>query len=474
MKNIDKYRFLEKFSFLVAARIVLEILQAVFLIYLARKSTHAYGNVMLAFGIGIILCLIADFGLNQLLVLRLSRSHDSRSRILSNITTIKGTLFAVAWLAAAGFVHWQVYDHTLRMVVLIIGIGFGFQSLSTTFFVTLQVNGRQDMEAGIRALAAMLGFGFGIAAIFLNASLWAVAFFKIIDAFICCMLSVIVVVKQTQFRFSAPRLKGLLKTIRGGAIFAFITVAQILNDKINLLFLERYGGSWEIAQYSAAWQLVEGVAMLVVGLVLRSILFPVFARLWMDDQTEAARVAQNTVLWLLLASIPLMFVLYVESNRIIHLVYGPNYSNAVWMQRWLSVTVVMNFMQFTGAYLMMSMGKEKALLLFYVSVLVFNFSWCTVVIPNAPSMGALWAMILSKALIAAMVMTYCQVRMRCFLVRPSLALLVTGATGIILYVLCIRYMTKEFAEIIALFPVLHLAWKWKKRGFHRGLQNVRA
>jgi O-antigen/teichoic acid export membrane protein len=458
------FRILEKFSFLAAARIFLEILQAVFLIYLARKSTLAYGNLMLAMGVGIILCIFADFGLNQLLVLSLNGKEEQKSAILTNITMVKGSLFVLGWLGAVGFVYWQGYDSVLKLAVLVVGIGFGIEALANTFFVVLQVNDRQDMEAGIRAVGALLGFGFGIIALLLDASLWVVSFFKVIEGLTCCVPAILVAIRVAPFGFGPLRLAGWVKTVQATAVFAFITIAQILNDKLNLLFLKQYGGSWEVAQYSAPWQLVEGVAMLVVGLMLRSVLFPVFARLWKNDNTEAARVAQYALAWLLLVSIPVMLFLYVESDRIILLVYGPEYGDSIWIQRCLVGTICMCFIQFLVAYMMISMGKAGLLLVFYALVLVVNVIWCISVIPKAPMMGAVGAIILSKMLIAAMGLIYCQARVCILHIRSSVYLLTASVLCVSLFVICSYFLVREIAGVIALLPILALAWRLKKVG----------
>ncbi len=458
------YRVLEKFSFLAVARIFLEILQAVFLIYLARKSTLAYGNLMLALGIGAILSVITDFGLNQLLVLRLNAHDRGKTGIVSNITILKSALFAIGWLGTVVFVHWQGYDPVVIRAVLVMGIGFGLQALANTFFVVLQVNDRQGTEAAIRAVGALLGFGFGISALFLDAPLWVVSLFKVIDGLVCCVPAALVAIRVAPLGFGPLGLAGWLGTDRATAVFAFVTVAQILNDKLNLLFLKQYGGSREVAQYSAPWQLVEGVAMLVVGLMLRSVLFPVFARLWKRDRAEATRVAQYSLAWLLLVSIPVMLFLYVESARIISLVYGSDYGDSIWIQRCLVGTVCLTFIQFAAAYMMISMGRAKILLVFYGSVLAANALWCVWAIPEAPLPGAVGAIILCKMLIGALGLMYCQVRIGILHVRSSVYLLVAGILCILLFDIGGYFLAREIAGAIALLPVLALAWQWKKGG----------
>ncbi len=223
-----------------------------------------------------------------------------------------------------------------------------------------------------------------------------------------------------------------------------------------------------MAQYSAPWQLVEGVAMLAVGLMLRSVLFPVFARLWKSDRAEAARVAQYSLAWLLLVSIPAMFFLYVESDRIISLVYGSDYGESIWIQRCLVGTVSLTFIQFLAAYMMISMGEAKTLLVFYGSVLAANALWCASAIPEAPLTGAVAAIILCKMLIGALGLMYCQMRIGILHVRSSIHLLAAGILSILLFIIGSRFLMEEIAGVIALLPVAALARQWKKRGFETG------
>ena len=55
-----------------------------------------------------------------------------------------------------------------------------------------------------------------------------------------------------------------------------------------------------------------------------------------------------------------MFVLFIESDRIIPLLYGPHYLEAVWLQKVLVVTVVFAFLHNLAAFLMISMRLPAA------------------------------------------------------------------------------------------------------------------
>ena len=120
---------------------------------------------------------------------------------------------------------------------------------------------------------------------------------------------------------------------------------------------------------------------LVSGLLLQSILYPFFVRLWETDRDQVPRLAQNTARWLMTAALVVMFVLFIESDRIITLVFGPRYLEAVWLQKVLVVTVAFAFLHNLAAFLMISMQLPRLLLIFSLVGLAVNLLWCSLVIP---------------------------------------------------------------------------------------------
>lgn len=166
------YRIIHKLAYLLSARWVRDVLHTVFLIYLARISASTYGEFMLALGLSSILLLVAEFGLNLSLVGLLAKKDRDPAEALSQVSLLKGGLLALAFLGVAGFIYWQDYAYPLKQVMLVINAGVGLEALATTFFVALQVQGRQPVEGKIKVLAAALGFGYGLLALFLGARLW--------------------------------------------------------------------------------------------------------------------------------------------------------------------------------------------------------------------------------------------------------------------------------------------------------------
>jgi O-antigen/teichoic acid export membrane protein len=453
-------RILQKFAYLLSARWVRDALQTVFLIYLARVSSTTYGEFMLALGLGSILLLVTEFGLNFPLVSLLVQKDGDPDAALMQVSYLKGILLVLALVGVWGFMDWQDYSLPLKQVMFMISAGVGLDALANSFFVSLQVQGRQDLQGKTKALAAGLGFGYGLITLALGAPALVVAAFKLIESLVNLGGSLALVRARGRVHFRWPSLGRLAATLRLGLVFALIEVSAVIYNKANLFFLQKYAGAHGVAQYSVTWQTVDGISILVSSLLLQSILYPLFVQLWEEDRARVSLLAQNTARWLLAAALVVMYVLFIESDRIIPLVYGPNYPEAIWLQKILVAAVVFAFMHNLAAFLMISMRLERLLLVFYLSGLAFNLLWCTLVIPRAPLVGAALAMVLTKGGVACLTVPYCQRRLK-FMPRRSLIQLgVAVLVGALLYLWGHVHLPREVAEGLALAPTLLLAGHW--------------
>jgi O-antigen/teichoic acid export membrane protein len=456
------HRIIQKMAFLLSAHWVREALQTAFLIYLARKSSKTYGEFMLAMSIGQIILFIAEFGINQHLVTLLARDENDMAEVLAQVSVLKSGLFICAFMGGWGFMIWQGYSSPLQQLVLIIALGTGLEALSSTFFVVCQVQGHQGAESKVRALAASLGFGYGLGTLFIGAAPVLVAFYKLIETLISLAGAMSLTLKQIRSKLRWPRFNRILAVGRESMVFTLMAMAAIGYNKANLFFLQRYAGADGVAQYSVTWQLVDGISCLVSTLLLKNILFSIFVKLWATDGNEFHRMAKNSARWLLLASLPILFILCIESDRLITWIYGAGYSQAIWMQRWLALTVAFAFVHNLAAYLMVAMKKEWLLFAFYIGGLALNLVCCALIIPAAPLRGTVLAIVLTKGVVAALTVSYCQFKLALFSGRTFLGLGAAVLSGGFLYVIGTSYVFRELAEIAALIPILALAWWWAR------------
>jgi O-antigen/teichoic acid export membrane protein len=456
------HRILRKFAYLLTARWLREALVTVFFILLARKSAGTYGEFMLAISLGAILVLVGEFGLNLPLVSLLNDKERKPGTVLGQVLLIKSILLVGALAGSLAFFQWQGYSRDLQLVMLAIGMGMALEALASTFFVAFQVEGRQDLEGRIKALGAGVGLGYGLLTLLLGAPPPLIALFKIIETLVFLAAGAYLLTRRIPLQ--RPSLKGVWAITRRGLIFALIEIAAIVYNKANLFFLQRYGGADGVAQYSVTNQTVDGVSGVVSGLLLQSVLFPVFVKLWKEDKDTAqvSGLAQKTAAWLLAAALPLMFFLAVESDRLIILIYGPHYQDAVWLQKILVATIICGFLHNLAALLMVSMRREKLLLVFYLSGLGINLLACGFLVPWQPLLGAALSIIITKVAVTSMTVSYCQIKLNLIPRKPFMHLLGAALAGLLAYFLTKPLLPRGLAEILAFIPFFSLSWRWWK------------
>ena len=471
VKTPKKFSILRKFAYLFSAHWIREVLQTAFTIYLARKYTQTYGEFMLAMSIGQILRFISECGLNQHLATMLARKVDYPSALAAQYTLLKGILLSLSWLGMLGFIFWQGYAVDLKMLIIVIATGVGMETLNSTFFVVLQILGRQDVEGRLRGMGAFVGFGYGLFTLFSAFTPIVIAFYKIIETLVIFAGASYSVVRKSHFRIEWDRFGQIWNTWKGSIVFTLMAVLAIFYNKVNIFFLQKAAGAHGVAQYSVTWQTIEGISAMVSNMLLARVMFPIFAKLWNSDREEFKILARTSSRWLMAAAVCIMFVLFIESDRIILLIYGNEYHDAVWMQKYLVPCILFAFIHNLAMFLMLSANRQNLLLGFYVAGFLVNLLLCVFLIPSWPLLGTSLAITLTKGFVALLTVSYCQIRFRILPLDAVLQLLLAMAVGAGLYFGAMEVLFREAAEILALAPVVWLALRWRK-AFSQQTANV--
>jgi len=421
--------------------------------------------------IGQMVLFASDFGLDQHLVTLLARRAGRPASVLIEVTVLKAVLFLLAWFAMFGFISWQGYDPALKRLAVIMGVGMGAEALGNSFFSACRVWGRQDIEGKLRSLAAVVGFGFGLSALFFLADPMLAAYYKILETAV--NLAGVSLAAASEYRrqhwnrtppqFGLRQFRIIWSTWRGGITYTLIGISGVLYNKINIFFLQRAAGAAGVAQYSATWQLIEAISVLISVLLLKNVMFPLFVKLRETDNNEFLRVARVSARWLIGLAVGIMYVLFVESDRIITTVYGPGYTEAIWLQKYLVPAVIFTFLHNLAAYLMISARRQRLLLLFCLIGLALSAVFCVTIIPHFPLVGAVLTIVLTKGLVTLMTVSYCQAHFRFIPVGCLRNIAVAGLAGAGLYFMARGHVPRGIAEIAALCPLLVVRyWRWRR------------
>ncbi len=456
IKDIPK-----RLGYILGAQWTRDLSWTIFTILLARYSQEILGQIVLALTYGYLVKTIVDVGLNDYLLSSFSRGEEHPRALLGEVSWLKACVLLPVLCVLWSITGQQDYGWQLRLMVLLIATGFGLDAICDSFFALCQARGRQDVEMRIRIPAALLGIGFGIACVLCKASPLVIAIYKPIESLLCLGFALFALHRNPFHGFGLAQLQDLVRKMKSGLIFTGMAVCAMFYNKINVIFLKRYGGDAEVGGYGVAWEMVEGLATLVSGALLGKVIFPLLARLWKENQVKFCRLAGQTARSLWAAALPVIFVICVESDRILPLIYGSQFETAVPAQRLLTPCLATAFLHNLAAYAMIGMGRHVLLFFFYLSGLVVNIICCFWLIPASPLTGCALALTITKVWVAILTVSFFQVKARPMSGVQWLLMLVTGLVSVTLYLLTLPYLPRECAEILGLLPLLGLLWKWR-------------
>ncbi|MBQ9452422.1 MAG: oligosaccharide flippase family protein [Desulfovibrio sp.] len=450
-----------RLGFILGAQWTRDLAWTVFTILLARRSPDILGQIVLALTFGYLVKTVADVGLNDFLLSTFARREGHPRALLGEVTWLKLAVLLLALGVTWLITGWQGYTPELRLVVMCIAAGLGLDGVSDSFFALCQARGRQDVEMRIRIPSALLGLGFGIACVLLDAPPLVIALYKVIESLLCIAFALAALERNPLAGVGLAGMKDLAHQMKNGLVFTCMAACAMFYNKINVIFLKQYGGNADVGGYGVAWETVEGLSVLVSGALLGKVIFPLLAQYWQQDRNAFQQLAGQTARSLWAAALPIIFLICVESDRFLPLVYGENYQSAVTAQRLLTPCLATAFLHNLAAYAMIGMRRHHLLLVFYCSGLVCNLICCMTLIPRMPLEGAALSLTITKVFVAVLTVGFFQYTAHPMSFCQWLCMLLTASISVTLWWSVNYIAPREVAELCGLAPLLVLFWYWR-------------
>jgi O-antigen/teichoic acid export membrane protein len=461
-----EHSILRKFLHLASAQGVRDWSHTGLIVLLARASQAAYGEFVLAFSLAQFIQFLGEFGLNQPMVVALTRKWGDKGQVLAQYGIIKAALYLAGMLCVLGFCLLQGYEGGLLWMALGICAGCGLEPLAGSFFVALRVKGRQDLESYVRSVAALFGYGYALAAVLLGWPAWSLGLFKIIENGLNVIGSAWLCLGSDDGGGLALGRRGVARAWRtavGGVVFVGMALAAIGYNKVNVFFLQKCAGSAAVGAYGAAWELVDGASNVAATLLLSGVVYPLLVRHWRTDKTAFKELARNCAKSLTALSLPVMAAIAMECDRILPLVFGPKYAPDAWLAAWLAPSILIACLHNLAGYMMLSFGRERLLLAIYAGGLAAALGLCAWLVPGSPLQGAAISIVLTKLAVGACTVGYCQKRIGLLTLGQAALAALCAALAYGLWLALSGALWREAAEAAALAPLAWLAWRWRPR-----------
>jgi O-antigen/teichoic acid export membrane protein len=186
----------------------------------------------------------------------------------------------------------------------------------------------------------------------------------------------------------------LARTAAGEAIPLWLaSLFSLLYFKGDVVILKAFASNAEVGAYSAAYKIFEGV--MIVPAVVLAATFPPLARA-KDDPARQRRWEAALVVLLLALGAGVAALVYLQSDRMVALMYGSGFGRATPSLRVLSSAIPILFLNFGLTHFLIGRDLERRNLLLAALMLVVNVSANLLLVPRLGGPGAACATLVTE------------------------------------------------------------------------------
>lgn len=355
-------------------------------------SLEDFGAFNYAFALLSLGLVLADPGLNTILVRDAAQAPAHEAPLIQQAIGLKLVLAlvitALVWAGAFVFL-----DGAVRLACLIITAIIPLQALSLTS-VAMQV--RVQVARGVIAELSnrLPGFALMLAALALG---WGLA--GVVASLVFGELTGLLAITALTWTIVAPRprfdVRMWKQLLRAGLTIGGAAILSTLVNRVDFLMLERMSSLQELGYYGAAYrlpQLLERVPMLALAT-----LFPLMARLALEDRAQLKAVYRWAAWRAVLVVIPLAGVAAAFAPGILHWWQGDAYIPAAPALRWLLLSTVCVYLAVVAGNVLIVLKQARVLLVVWLVAAPVNVALNWMWVPTEGAVGAATATFVTVA-----------------------------------------------------------------------------
>ncbi|HLD86611.1 MAG TPA: flippase [Candidatus Nanoarchaeia archaeon] len=348
-------------AYLGAAEIISRALQFAVMLAAARfLSQGDFGKFNFALSLAFIAMILADLGINQLLVRTVARNKKALEKYVFNGMIIKVFLALISGLLVYTALGVFGYAQETRTVVYIIWLFAILGTFTELLYSIFRAFERMEFDSALKIARMVLltsisivillkGMGvvaFSIAFVAVEAVVVASGFAIASTLFMKKQLSVSLIDASYMKRMLCDALPFGLAIVFGSIYFY-----------ISGVMLSVMEGDVAVALFSSAYNIV--LALLFIPTVYTNAIYPVLCRYYASSKENLELLYDRSFKYLLIAGLPISVGLYALSDDIIALLYGESYAGASLVLKIISGYIFLKFLNFHLGITLYATNRQK-------------------------------------------------------------------------------------------------------------------
>jgi O-antigen/teichoic acid export membrane protein len=382
-------------AYLFSARIVNALsIMALILIISRRLGPDIFGGYSFLNAVIMTAVVVATFGLDTLMVREVSRNPFLGNQFLSSVLGFKIISSLVVMAGVCALFGFFLHDHAMIKLLAVFSIAICLNSLSQSLWYYGDAFQKFQFHAILWAFSNVIKVPLVWFFVSLEPNLAMVVYALISAEVIALLISGYWI--RLHFRLTLDNLsfKSMPPLFKKVWPLAVVFILSAVYFRIDMMMLEVMKGEKAVGIYSAAYKLIEFLSI-IPGTVTVAALPGLSATFFSNMEGFKTRF-YKTVMVLGAGGAAIGLLLYIFSNRVVLVLYGPLFSDSTLSLRILSGVVFFLFLNGYLAYVTIAADNEKAVVLILVISTILNILLNFYLIPRYSHLGAALATLLSE------------------------------------------------------------------------------
>ena len=374
--------------------------------YTARYlGAGGYGILSTGIAITTIFAVIGDLGLGSLTVREIARNKSLTNKYVVNTTLMKVILSIVMSVLIVITTEIINYSPEISSVIYILTLSIIFNTFSGVFGSIFQAYEKMEYTSIAGILTSILTFIGFILAIYFNLSIVKFAFvYLIVSIFNLVYVMAVFIWKfflpkiDVDWNFWKPNIKvdwNFWKPLLMQALpLSIAIIFSAIIFKVDTILLSALKGSAVVGWYTVAYNILQ--ALFIVPTAFTTSIFPLLSTFHISSKESLQLTYQKSFKYLIILGIPIAVGITLLADKIILLIYTPEFIPAIIALQILVWTVPFIFLTIMFGAVITSINRQNLLMKILFIVMIFNIILNLILIPQFSYIGSAVATVLSE------------------------------------------------------------------------------
>ncbi|MFA6553697.1 MAG: flippase [Patescibacteria group bacterium] len=389
--------------FLSLSDIISKVIGLFYLVIIARYlGAGNYGILMFASAFVEICNIALDLGLSVILIREVAKDEGKMNTYVNNIISLKIILAICTAIVVGIILSFTGYGRDMNVIITIMLITTVIGSITSIFSSIFQAFNKMQFVAIGKILATLLTFAGGLLLVKIQGSVIGFSYLYLLTSMTLFAISVFFYRTYMKGRIALYFDTKFWKDILRLALpFTLSIIFVVVYYRVGSIMLKMYRSYEEVGYYNAAYNFIFSINF--IPTIIISAIFPIMSKLYVESRELLLSMFRYSFKFLVMIAIPLGVGTTLVADKIITLIYGPDFTSAILCLKILIWSLVIMFLNITFSNLLNVVNRQKVVAYTTFFTVLFNVAANFYAIPKYGITGASVANVLSEFLVLVII-----------------------------------------------------------------------